>query len=156
MRRYETIFILRPSLNEDEIMAIIERSTTILTEVDGQIIELDKWGMKKLAYPIKKDLQGYYVFCDYCSTPDAVAEMERKFRLDDAVLRYMTLKTKDDINDEEIAEATAQVEEKKAAAVEEAEENVDSDNEETVETENETDDASITEDDSDAEETKAE
>lgn len=121
MRRYETIFILRPSLNEDEITAIIERSTGILTEVDGQIIELDKWGMKKLAYPIKKDLQGYYVFCDYCSTPDAVAEMERKFRLDDAVLRYMTLKTNDDITDEEIVEATAQIAEKKAAAVEEAE-----------------------------------
>jgi len=121
MRRYETIFILRPSLNEDEITAIIDRSTTILTEVNGQIIELDKWGMKKLAYPIKKDLQGYYVFCDYCSTPDAVAEMERKFRLDDAVLRYMTLKTKDEITDEEIVEATAQVAEKQAAAVEEAE-----------------------------------
>jgi small subunit ribosomal protein S6 len=122
MRRYETIFILRPSLSEDEITAIIERSTNILTEVDGQIIELDKWGMKKLAYPIKKDLQGYYVFCDYCSTPDAVAEMERKFRLDDSVLRYMTLKIQDDINDEDIAEATALVAEKQAAVVEESEE----------------------------------
>jgi small subunit ribosomal protein S6 len=127
MRRYETIFILRPSLNEDEITAIIDRSTTILTEVNGQIIELDKWGMKKLAYPIKKDLQGYYVFCDYCSTPDAVSEMERKFRLDDAVLRYMTLKTKDDITDEEIVAATAQVAEKKAAAVEEADGNEEDD-----------------------------
>ena len=128
MRRYETIFILRPSLNEDEITAIIDRSTDILTEVNGKIIELDKWGMRKLAYPIKKDLQGYYVFCDYCSTPEAVAEMERKFRLDDAVLRFMTLKTKDEITDEEVVEATAQVAEKKAAAVEETEVDEDDDN----------------------------
>ncbi len=156
MRRYETIFILRPSLNEDEITAIIDRSSNILTEVDGRIIELDKWGMKKLAYPIKKDLQGYYVFCDYCSTPDAVAEMERKFRLDDAVLRYMTLKTKDEITDEEIAEATAQVAEKKAAAVEKAEENVDFDNGEDGEIDEIDDVATTTEDDSDTEDTEDE
>ena len=156
MRRYETIFILRPSLNEDEITAIIDRSTNILTEVDGQIIELDKWGMKKLAYPIKKDLQGYYVFCDYCSTPDAVAEMERKFRLDDAVLRYMTLKTNNDINDEEIAEATAQVAEKQAAAVEEAEENADAGTDEVAEAPEKEDAAVSSDSEPDAEETKAE
>jgi small subunit ribosomal protein S6 len=138
MRRYETIFILRPSLNEDEITSIIDRSTGILTESNGQIIELDKWGMKKLAYPIKKDLQGYYIFCDYCSTPDAVAEMERKFRLDDAVLRYLTLKTEDDITEEQIVEATAQVAEKKAAISNEAEGNEDDD---------ENDESDISEDD---------
>lgn len=150
MRRYETIFILRPSLNEDEITAIIDRSTTILTEVNGQIIELDKWGMKKLAYPIKKDLQGYYVFCDYCSTPDAVAEMERKFRLDDAVLRYMTLKTKDEITDEEIVEATAQVAEKQAAAVEEAEVSEEDDDNDEPDSTEDSDSSKSAEKDSDA------
>lgn len=124
MRRYETTFVLRPSLNEEEINSVIERTTTILSGSDGKIIELDRWGMKKLAYQIKKESQGFYVFCDYCSTPDAVAEMERRFRLDDAVLRYMTIKLNNDISDEEIAEATAQVEQKQAAAAEEAE-NVD-------------------------------
>lgn len=121
MRRYETTFVLRPSLNEEEINTVIERTTTILTANSGKIIELDRWGMKKLAYQIKKESQGFYIFCDYCSTPEDVAEMERRFRLDDGVLRYMTIKLNNDITAEEVEEATVQAEQKKAAAVEEAE-----------------------------------
>lgn len=121
MRRYETTFVLRPSLNEEEINTVIERTTTILTTNSGKIIELDRWGMKKLAYQIKKESQGFYVFCDYCSTPEDVAEMERRFRLDDAVLRFMTIKLSDGITTEEIEEATAQAEQKKMAATEDEE-----------------------------------
>lgn len=112
MRRYETIFILRPSLNEEQINTIVENSGSIITGDNGKIIELSRWGMKKLAYPIKKELQGFYVFCDYSGTPEAVAEMERKFRIDDAILRYMTVKTADSITDDEIAEATTKAAEK--------------------------------------------
>jgi small subunit ribosomal protein S6 len=108
MRRYETISILRPSMNEEEINTVVENSTAIITGDGGRIIDLDRWGMRKLAYPIKKEMQGFYVFCDYSATPEAVAEMERKFRIDDSVLRYMTVKTADVITDEEITEATAQ------------------------------------------------
>ncbi len=120
MRRYETIFILRPSLNEGEINTVIENSSTIITDTIGTVIELDRWGMRKLAYPINKELQGFYVFCDYSSTPEAVAEMERKFRIDDSVLRYMTIKTADSITEEEIAEITSNLEAKQAEASEEA------------------------------------
>lgn len=141
MRRYETTFVLRPSLNEEEINSVIDRTNTILTEGDGKIIELDRWGMKKLAYQIKKESQGFYVFCDYCSTPEAVAEMERRFRLDDAVLRYMTIKLNNDISAEEIAEATAQVEQKKAAAAEEAEtDSEESDSSDSYDDDDDTDD----------------
>lgn len=118
MRRYETIFILRPSLNEEEINTIVDNSTSIIKGEEGQIIELDRWGMRKLAYPIKKEPQGFYVFCDYSGTPEAVTEMERKFRIDDAVLRYMTVKTADSITAEEIEEATQQAVTKQAQAAE--------------------------------------
>ena len=80
MRRYEQIYILRPSLSEDEINNVVENTNQIIQSESGSIISNDKWGMKKLAYPIKKELQGYYVFCDFASTPAAVSEMERKFR----------------------------------------------------------------------------
>ena len=119
MRRYETIFILRPSLNENEINTIIDNTTSILTTDGGQIIEADRWGMKKLAYQIKKESQGFYVYLDYSGTPDAVAEMERKFRIDDAVLRYMSIKTAEEISAEEISEATQKATEKQSAASEE-------------------------------------
>ncbi len=120
MRRYETIFILRPSLNEGEINTVIENSSTIITDTIGTVLELDRWGMRKLAYPINKELQGFYVCCDYSSTPEAVAEMERKFRIDDSVLRYMTIKTADSITEEEIAEITSDLEAKQAETSEEA------------------------------------
>ncbi len=121
MRRYETIYILRPSMNEDEINTTIDNSNAIITGDKGQIIEIDRWGMRKLAYPIKKELQGFYVFCDYSGTPEAVAEMERKFRIDDAVLRYMTIKTADSISTDEIDEATELAATKQAQAAKEME-----------------------------------
>lgn len=112
MRRYETIFILRPSVTEEEIKKVIETTTTIILDEKGSIIELNKWGMKKLAYLIKKESLGYYVFCDYACTPDAVSEIERKFRIDDLVLKYMTIKLAPAISEEEIASAIAEVSEK--------------------------------------------
>ena len=105
MRRYEQICILRPSLSEDEINKIVENTHQIITDEAGTIISSIKWGMKKLAYPIKKEPQGYYVFSDFAATPAAVAEVERKFRIDDAVLKYMSIKLADAINAEEIKAA---------------------------------------------------
>jgi len=112
MRRYETIYILRPSLNEEQITTVVEKAQETITGNNGQIIELDRWGMKKLAYQIKKESQGFYIFCDYSATPEAVTEMERRFRIDDAVLRYLTVKTADVITEEEIIEATARIADK--------------------------------------------
>ena len=105
MRRYEQIYILRPSLAEDEITKVIENSNQIVLDDEGTIISLNKWGMRKLAYPIKKEPQGYYVLSDFAANPDAVAEIERKFRIDDAVLKYLTVKISDAITAEEIVDA---------------------------------------------------
>ncbi|PID77554.1 MAG: 30S ribosomal protein S6 [Deltaproteobacteria bacterium] len=121
MRRYETICILRPGLGESEISKIIESTSKIITDAQGTIIAVDRWGIKKLAYLIKKESQGYYVLCDYAVSPEAVFEMERKFRIDDAVLKYMTVKLADEISEEEITAAAADAEEKQAEAQEEAE-----------------------------------
>jgi len=112
MRRYEQIYILRPSLSEDEINDIVENTNQIIQGENGSIISNDKWGMKRLAYPIKKELQGYYVFCDFASTPAAVSEMERKFRIDDSVLKYLTVKIADSITEEGISAAQTEAESK--------------------------------------------
>ncbi len=105
MRRYEQVYILRPSMSEDEITTLIENINNIILKEQGTIIQLDKWGMRKLAYPIKKENQGFYVFCDFAGTPKAVAEIERKFRIDDTVLKYLSVKIADAIDAEEIAAA---------------------------------------------------
>jgi len=95
MRRYETICIIKPSVGEDEITAIIDKTTGIIEQFDGSIVNLDRWGMKKLAYPIKKEIQGFYVFAEYAGKPEAVAEVERIFKIDDRILKYMTIKSQD-------------------------------------------------------------
>ena len=116
MRRYETIFILRPSLAENEINNVVDNTLKIISDDGGSIIQLDRWGMRKLAYLIKKEKQGFYVFMDYAAPSESVIEMERKFRIDDSVLKYMTVKIADSISEEEIVAAKGEAEEKKAAA----------------------------------------
>lgn len=128
MRRYETIFILRPNVGEDEINRVIENTTQIILNEKGTILEMNKWGMKKLAYLIKKESLGYYVYCDFAGTPAAVAEIERKFRIDDMVLKYLTIKTADSMTEENIQDALAEISAKASAPVENEEmEETDSD-----------------------------
>lgn len=115
MRRYETIYILRPNLGEEAITTIIDNANSIITGEGGSIIYLDRWGMRKFAYQIKKETQGIYIFCDYATTPSAVLEMERKFRIDDAVLKYMTIKLADHITAEKIEEARIEMANRKTA-----------------------------------------
>lgn len=122
MRRYETIVILRPNSGEEEINRVIETTTQIITDEKGSIIELNKWGMKKLAYLIKKESLGYYVYFDFAATPAAVSEIERKYRIDDVVLKYMTIKTAAAITEEGVAEAVAAVSAREASAAAETEE----------------------------------
>ncbi len=110
MRRYETTYILRPTLSEDEVTAVIEATNSILSGDNGQIIALDKWGVRTLAYLIQKETQGYYVYCDYATSPTNVAEMERKFRIDDSVMKYMTIKLSDSIDAEGVEAARGEYE----------------------------------------------
>jgi len=109
MRRYETIFIVKSSTGEDEITAILDKVESIITGDGGTVLTIDKWGLKKLAYLIKKEAQGYYVYIDYAAVPAAVAEIERKFRIDDAVLKYMTIKKASSISAEQIDQAIGDV-----------------------------------------------
>lgn len=138
MRRYETIFILRPNVGEDEINRVVENTTQIILNEKGTILELNKWGMKKLAYLIKKESLGYYVYFDFAGTPAAVAEIERKFRIDDAVLKYLTIKTSDSMTEENIQDALVEISAKAAAPVEN--EDMDETDSEDAEEENITED----------------
>jgi small subunit ribosomal protein S6 len=110
MRRYETIFIVRPTTAEDDITSIIEKVNSIIEGDGGSFIRVDKWGLKKLAYLIKKESQGYYVYVDYAGIPASVAEMERIFRIDDRILKYLTVKLADFCDPEAIKEQLAQEE----------------------------------------------
>ncbi|MDH4317997.1 MAG: 30S ribosomal protein S6 [Desulfobulbaceae bacterium] len=103
MRRYETTYIIRPNIGEEQFSAIVERTNEIIHNDKGAIINLDRWGMRKLAYEIKKEVQGYYVHVDYAAQGATVDEIERIFRIDDRILRYLTIKVADTIDEATIA-----------------------------------------------------
>ena len=122
MRRYETIFIVKPNVAEDEIEAITGRATAIIEGDGGTIIRINNWGLKKLAYLIKKENQGYYVYIDYAGVPASVTEIERIFRIDDHVLKYLTVKLADSCDPEAVKEQLASAEAAATADVENTEE----------------------------------
>ncbi|ADW17976.1 ribosomal protein S6 [Desulfobulbus propionicus DSM 2032] len=115
MRHYETTFILRPNLGEDQFTEIIDRTTAIINGDEGSIICLDRWGIKRLAYEINKEVQGYYVYLNYAAPGKTVDEIERIFRIDDRVLRYLTVKLGDSMNAAAIEAEKQRIAEKAAA-----------------------------------------
>ncbi len=92
MRIYETGVVLAPNLSEEDTEATISQMAEIVRQREGRLIRQEKWGKRKLAYPIKKFNEGYYVFFLYEGKVDIPLELERRFKQSDAVLRYLTVK----------------------------------------------------------------
>jgi small subunit ribosomal protein S6 len=110
MRRYETIFIIDPDLSEEERSPLFERLKDLFPQHNGLLVLVDEWGTQKLAYEIKKKARGYYVRLDYCGTGTLVNEIERFFRIDDRVLKYMTVLLEKDVDIESVKEEMAMAE----------------------------------------------
>ena len=91
MKRYETIVIIDPDLSKEAETPIFERVKDLIPQYKGSLIETDDWGTKKLAYDIKKKNRGHYVRLDFCGDGALIQEMERFFRIDDKVLKFMTV-----------------------------------------------------------------
>ncbi len=91
MRLYELTLIIDSSLDESTIQTEIEKIENRITDSGGKIHRLDRWGMKRLAYEIKKRTQGYYVFFLFEADPGLTSEIEKNLRLSENVLRYLTI-----------------------------------------------------------------
>ena len=91
MRRYETIIIADPDLSPEQRDPVLQRVSDVKNQGDGYLALTDEWGTRKLAYEIKKRDRGYYIRFDFCGTGEMVNEIERFFRIDDRVLKYMTV-----------------------------------------------------------------
>ena len=113
MRRYETIFIIDPDLSEEERTPLFERLKDLFPQYNGLLVMVDEWGAKKLAYEIKKKSRGYYVRLDYCGTGILVNEIERFFRIDDRVLKYLTVLLEKDVDIENVKQEMAKAEAEK-------------------------------------------
>ena len=102
MKRYETIVIIDPDLSKEAEAPIFERVNDLIPQYEGFLIETDDWGTKKLAYEIKKKSRGHYVRLDFCGDGALIQEMERFFRIDDKVMKFMTVLLDEDADLEAI------------------------------------------------------
>ncbi|MFH2220424.1 MAG: 30S ribosomal protein S6 [Pseudomonadota bacterium] len=107
MRRYETIFIVDPDLSDEDRTPLFSRLDELIPQQGGFLVMRDEWGLKRLAYEIKKKPRGYYVLLDYCGTGAVVDEMERFFRIDDRVLKYMTVLLDEKVDIDSVKEEMA-------------------------------------------------
>ncbi len=88
MTNYEVLFIIDPALEDEKKEATIEAVKEIIA-ADGEVGNVDVWGMKKLAYPIQKKSEGYYVVIEFQGNPSLPKELDRRLRISDNVMRHL-------------------------------------------------------------------
>lgn len=89
-REYEVIYVLAPNADNTEAERINAKVTEVVGNFGGKLLKLDNWGRRKLAYPIKRNTRGIFVYAKYVAKPGVVAEIERNLRIADSVLRYQS------------------------------------------------------------------
>ncbi|MCD6186861.1 MAG: 30S ribosomal protein S6 [Desulfuromusa sp.] len=117
MRNYESLYIIHPEVVGDELTAMVEKFQKVLTDQAAEIYKLDNWGVRKLAYPIQKLERGCYVQTLFSAEPEVIAEFERRLRLDEKILRFLTVRFEEEFP--AVVEAEPTVEDKEAPAAEE-------------------------------------
>ena len=123
MRRYETILVAHVDLSEDELTTLIDRYSAVVKGQKGIPVKVERWGKRRLAYLIKKQQRGFYILIDFAGESAVVNELERNLKIDDKILKFMTV-LKDDAVDagalqkeiEEAATKTGKTEETKITA----------------------------------------
>jgi len=91
-RMYETIYIVKPDLAEEENKALTTRINEVIAKMNGEVRKLEDWGVRKLAYPIDKITRGRYMYLRSDGDAALIAELERRLRLDERVIRYQSVK----------------------------------------------------------------
>lgn len=111
MANYEGVLIARQDLGASQVNTLVSDLSEIIKKEGGEVVKVDNWGLKNLAYRIKKNRKGYYVLLNIVAPAKAIAEYERRIRLNEDVIRYMTVRVEDFNNDMTSDEEVAAVEE---------------------------------------------
>ena len=91
VNRYETVFIVTPVLSEDQMKETVEKYTNFLKEHGAEIIYTNNWGMRKLAYPIRKKTTGFYYLIEFNAEGSLIADLEIAYKRDERLLRFLTV-----------------------------------------------------------------
>lgn len=106
MNKYESVIIINPKLNEDNRNKTIEKFKNIMNEFSNKKVDIENLGEKRLAYEIQKNKTGYYVVFNFYGEPNHIQELERQFRIDDNVMKFIVvMQEEQEFNDSEEEEA---------------------------------------------------
>lgn len=125
MRTYEAIFIIHPDMVGDQYSAVVEKFQKVLTDQGAQILKVEEWGARKLAYSIKKQARGSFVLLAFDAEAPVIAEFERRLRIDESILKFQTVHLEKGLTvppaaKEEASEAAAKATEAEAGSEAEA------------------------------------
>ena len=89
MKKYESLYVIVPELNEEDTKSVIGKFNDIITANGGEIVKVDEWGKRRLAYPINYKTEGYYVLVLFESEGEVPAELQRNLKNDERIMRYI-------------------------------------------------------------------
>jgi small subunit ribosomal protein S6 len=98
MRRYECVVILEPELPDDDIKNFTEKYSQLIKTSSGEVIKIEDWGIKRLAYLVKKKDKGRYILFDFVGLPALISEMERQLKISDEVMKYLSVKLDESVD----------------------------------------------------------
>ena len=92
MRNYETMFILKPELEEEAIIAAVARFEDVVKNGGGEVIKTDRWGKRRLAYEVNGNIEGYYLLMNFKAPTGVAQELDRVLKINDDVIRHLVIK----------------------------------------------------------------
>jgi small subunit ribosomal protein S6 len=95
LNKYETVFIVNPNIESEDIEKVIEDTQNLISGSGGTVIRVDKWGKKRLAYEVKGNRDGYYVLVDFEAEPQFIQRLGRYYGLTEEIIKYMTLRAEE-------------------------------------------------------------
>lgn len=90
MNKYEAMYIISPTIDEEQVKALVEKFNDLISE-HGEIEKVEEWGRKKLAYEVQDQKEGYYVLVYFTANPEFPTELERNFKINENILKYLIL-----------------------------------------------------------------
>jgi small subunit ribosomal protein S6 len=90
MKHYETVFILNPVLSDDQMKDTVEKFVKVLKKAKADVVNVEQWGLKKLAYPIQHKSTGFYNLVEFTAEPTVIDTLETEYRRDESVMRFLT------------------------------------------------------------------
>ena len=91
MKNYETVFILNPVLSDDQAKDTVEKFVKVLKKANAEILNIEHWGLKKMAYPIQKKSTGFYNLIEFSAESGVIETLETEYRRDESIMRFITL-----------------------------------------------------------------